>query len=115
MPALAEVHLVSDPDDPREAVALQMSSLSDHLADLRKAGETRRLGPAERVALEVRHDGLQQVTERTSLVLPGSVATRLADPADFEETLQILEERLVLLVPRQRGRRPRLAARSELV
>src|SRR4051812_18960306 len=106
MPSLSEVHLVGDVDYPSKAVALQMSSLSDHLADLRETGKTRRLRPAKRVTLEVRHDGPEQIVKRASLVLPGSIATRLTDPADSEEPLQILEERPVLLVQRQRERRP---------
>jgi hypothetical protein len=63
MPALAEVHLVSDADDPGEAFARPMIALPDHAAYLREAGEARRLRSAKRMALEMRDDELEQIAD----------------------------------------------------
>ena len=43
MPALAEIHLVSDSDDLLQASALAMIPLLDHAADAREAFEASRL------------------------------------------------------------------------
>ena len=63
MPALAEVHLVSDPDYLPQTVTLQMISLSDHLADEREAMKAARLASHEWEALEMRNDSRQQLRD----------------------------------------------------
>ena len=81
MPALAEVHLVSNPDDPFHPFRSQMISLSDHLADQGEPLERATLHATQGVGLEMRHDAAQEVgyerasyfqvrSERDSLIQP---------------------------------------------
>jgi hypothetical protein len=114
MPALAEIHLVSDADDPGKAFARPMVALSDHPTYLREAGETRRLRSTKVVALEMRHDGVEQIAYRSGFVLEGPISARLPDPATSEKRLQIQQKRPVSLVQRQREGRARLKPGSQL-
>ena len=98
MPPLAEVHLVSDADYLPQAITLQVIALFDHPADPREAYEAPRLRTPQGVALKMRHDGTDQVAERSSLVLEGSIGLRPPDPATSEVGLQILEQYTVSLV-----------------
>jgi hypothetical protein len=87
VPALSEVHLVSDPDDLSHPLRSQMISLSDHLADLGEPVETAALCTTERVRLEMRNYSLHEVGHRPGFVLEGPIGTRLADPAALEKGL----------------------------
>ena len=87
MPALAEVHLVSDPDDLCHPLRSQMISLSDHLAGRGEPVEAATLRAAQRIRLEVRNDPIHEVSRRPGFVLEGPIASRLADPSAFEEGL----------------------------
>jgi hypothetical protein len=73
MPALAEVHLVSDPDDLCHPLRSQMISLPDHLAGRGEPIEAVALRATQRVRLEVRDDPLYEVADRPSLVLEGPI------------------------------------------
>jgi hypothetical protein len=87
VPALSEIHLVSDPDDLSHPLRSQMISLPDHLADLRESAEAVALDATERIRLEVRNDVFQELTHRSGLVLEGPIGSRLADPPALEEGL----------------------------
>jgi hypothetical protein len=67
VPALAEVHLVSDPDDLSHPLRSQMISLSDHLADLGECAEAVALDATQRIRLEVRNDSGPGVRSPTEL------------------------------------------------
>src|SRR5919106_153602 len=64
MPALAEVHLVSDPDDLCHPLRSPMISLSDHLAGLCESVEATTLRAAQRIRLEMRNDPIHEVGHR---------------------------------------------------
>jgi hypothetical protein len=75
VPALAEIHLVSDPDDLSHPLRLQMISLSDHLADLREPAEAAAFNAAERIRLEVRNDVFQELADRTDFIFEGPIGS----------------------------------------
>jgi hypothetical protein len=54
MPVLAEVHLVSDPDDPFHPLRSQMISLPDHPAGLGEPFEAMALRATQRIRRKVR-------------------------------------------------------------
>ena len=87
MPALAEVHLVSDPDYFPKAMALQMISLSDHPADEREAVKAPRFASRERKAFEMRKDSSEQIRDRAGVVLVGPIGSGLPDPSAAEKCL----------------------------
>jgi hypothetical protein len=86
MPALAEVHLVSDSNNPGEALARPMVALPDHPTHLGEAGEARRLRTTEVVALEVWNHGPEQIAYRPGLVLEGPIGPRCAEPSTPRKT-----------------------------
>jgi hypothetical protein len=104
MPALAEVHLVSDPDDLCHPLRSQMISLSDHLAGRSEPVEAAALRAAQRVRLEVRNDPTHEVGHRPGLVLEGPIGSRRADPSAFEEGLYAPQQLTIPLVQRERER-----------
>jgi hypothetical protein len=114
MPALAEIDLVSDPDDLCHPLRSQMISLSDHPADLGEPFEAATLRAAQRVRLEVRNDQVHEIGYRPGLVLEGPIGPRLADPAALEEGLWILQQLTVSLVQRERERRAGLKPDPQL-
>jgi hypothetical protein len=73
VPALAEVHLGSYPDDFCHPLRSQMISLSDHPADLGEPAKAVALGATKRIRLEVRHDAIRELSRRANLVLEGSI------------------------------------------
>jgi hypothetical protein len=87
MPALPEIHLVSDPDDLLHPVTPQMIALFDHSADPREPYESLSFASAEGKALEVRDDPLNEFRNGSRLVLEGAIAPGLADPAASEKGL----------------------------
>ena len=67
MPALSEIHLVSDPDDLSHPFRPEMIALLDHLADPCESPEAAELDAAQRDCLEMRNDAARELpTERTS-------------------------------------------------
>ena len=108
-----EVHLVGDANYLRHASTRQMIPLSNRLADRREPGEASRLRSAERVLVEVREDPLVELRHRAHLVLEGAIRAGLADPTASEKALQAVEEIAVLLIERERERRPSLEARLQ--
>ena len=59
MPALAEVHPVSDSNYLCHPLRSQMISLSDHLAGRGEPAEAATLSAAQRIRFEVRNDAIQ--------------------------------------------------------
>src|SRR5215207_1845460 len=111
MPPLSEVHLVCDADDLGHPLRRQMISLPDHLADLGEPAEAAPLGAAQRIRLEVRNYVVDEICDRPSFVLEGSIGLRLANPSTPEVGLQVPQQLAVLLVQRERERRPGFRAR----
>src|SRR3954451_2689160 len=98
MPALAEIHLVSDGDDFLQGCRLQMISLSDHLADAGEALKAPRLRSPQREALEVRHYRIHEFVDRPTFELESPVRSRFTDPAASEIRLLTLQQWPIALV-----------------
>jgi hypothetical protein len=82
-----------------------MIALHNHPADVREAAKASCLAPAERESLEVREDGVDELGDRPAFELESAIGLRFADPPASEVRLQILEERPIFLVQRERERR----------
>jgi hypothetical protein len=96
--SLSQIHLVGDAYDLSQPNTLQMVSLFDHPAYLRKACTALRLASPQGETLEVRKDTSREISDRPRLVLEGAIAPRLTDPTTVKERLQILQKSQVLLV-----------------
>jgi hypothetical protein len=82
-----------------------MIALHNHPADVREAAKASCLAPAEREPLELREDGADEFGDRPAFELESAIGLRFADPPASEVRLQILEERPIFLVQRERERR----------
>ena len=81
MPALAEVHLVSDPDDLGHPFRPEMIALLDHLADPGESLEAAELHAPQGECREVRNHAARELPHRADLVFEGSIGAALTDPA----------------------------------
>src|SRR5262245_34083264 len=93
---------------------LQMASLLDPPADPAEACKAPGLVSHKREAFKVWQDDVHEIPNRANLVLEGPISSGLAKPSAAKERLQILQQRQIPRVERQRERGPHLEASSQL-